>query len=167
MCNLLNHDHQPGAHINPAFTLGFCVIKKCAWRKLPVYLLAQYLGAFLGAAVVYGLYHESIHAFDVEENGGNYTNLSAHIFITMPAAHISLWPAIADQIVSTAMLIFAVLFITDQSCYQTPKAIQHLSIGFAIFSFVAGFSFNADAILNPGKCDGARRDCVLGKKMLK
>ncbi len=40
------------------------------WKQVPVYMLAQYLGAFLGAACVYGLYAEWID----EVAGGVRTN---------------------------------------------------------------------------------------------
>lgn len=152
-----------GAHINPAITLAFCIIRKCSWRKCPIYILAQYLGSFVASAIIYGLYFESMEGFDRQHFGqlveGNLTMhnssipsvTTAGIFITLPSPYISLVPAIADQVLSTGLLAFAVLFISDESCYRTPPAIQILATGFAILSFVAGFNYNAGAILNPGK----------------
>ena len=46
-----------GGHINPAVTLTMAILGKLSWIKVPVYFLAQYLGAFLGAASVYGVYY--------------------------------------------------------------------------------------------------------------
>src|SRR5262249_62074741 len=40
-----------GAHLNPAVTIGLAAIGKLAWASVPVYVVAQMLGAFLGAAV--------------------------------------------------------------------------------------------------------------------
>ncbi|KXL48686.1 hypothetical protein M433DRAFT_169594 [Acidomyces richmondensis BFW] len=42
-----------GGHINPCVTLTNCVFRKFPWRKFPVYMLAQTLGAMCGATVVY------------------------------------------------------------------------------------------------------------------
>ena len=46
-----------GAHINPAVTVALAVIGKFPWRKVPHYLLGQYIGAFVAATIVYGVYY--------------------------------------------------------------------------------------------------------------
>ena len=46
-----------GGHLNPAVTLAMAIGKQLHWKKVPIYFLAQYLGAFVAAAVVYGLYY--------------------------------------------------------------------------------------------------------------
>ena len=46
-----------GAHMNPAVTLAFAVIRRLPWRKVPVYWLAQMLGAFIASACCYGVYY--------------------------------------------------------------------------------------------------------------
>lgn len=47
----------PGAHLNPAVTFAMCFLAREPWIKLPVYTLAQTLGAFLGAGIIFGLYY--------------------------------------------------------------------------------------------------------------
>jgi len=42
-----------GGHVNPAVTLGMASVGKLAWKKVPIYFVAQYIGAFLGAMVTY------------------------------------------------------------------------------------------------------------------
>jgi hypothetical protein len=51
-----------GGHINPAVTFANCVLRGFPWRKLPVYVLAQTLGAMAGSAIVYGNYKSAINA---------------------------------------------------------------------------------------------------------
>lgn len=46
-----------GGHINPAVSLAMCVTGRLKWTKLPIYTLAQFLGAFVGAAAVFGIYY--------------------------------------------------------------------------------------------------------------
>lgn len=46
-----------GAHLNAAITLTHCMFGNLPWRKLPVYLLGQFLGSFLAAATIFGLYY--------------------------------------------------------------------------------------------------------------
>src|SRR2546426_7895249 len=45
-----------GAHLNPAVTIGLASIGKFPWSSVPVYIVAQMLGAFLGATVVWLAY---------------------------------------------------------------------------------------------------------------
>ena len=49
-----------GGHLNPAVTLGLVSIKKCHWKKIPIFWSAQYLGAFLASAVLFGIYADFI-----------------------------------------------------------------------------------------------------------
>ena len=46
-----------GGHLNPAVTLAMAIGKQLPWKKVPIYFLAQYIGAFIAASVVYGLYY--------------------------------------------------------------------------------------------------------------
>ena len=46
-----------GGHLNPAVTVAMSVSGKLSWKKVPFYLIAQYLGAFLGALMVYLVYY--------------------------------------------------------------------------------------------------------------
>lgn len=47
----------PGAHVNPAVSLAMVILGKLSVKKFPVYVLAQFLGAFAGSCAVYGLYY--------------------------------------------------------------------------------------------------------------
>jgi aquaglyceroporin related protein len=49
-----------GGFLNPAITLCFCLYRKLPWRRLPIYFLAQLLGAFCASGVVYANYITAI-----------------------------------------------------------------------------------------------------------
>ena len=51
------YDAFVGAHMNPAVTLAFAVVRRLPWKKVPVYWAAQMLGAFVASACVYGVYY--------------------------------------------------------------------------------------------------------------
>lgn len=38
-----------GAHLNPAVTIGLAIANKFEWANVPMFVLAQFLGAMLGA----------------------------------------------------------------------------------------------------------------------
>src|SRR5580693_5764325 len=95
-----------GAHLNPAVTLAFAVRRKFAWAKVLPYWGAQVLGAFVGAALVYGVYQAAINAF----------NLAAHsLFATSPAAYVraSCGGPRPDQVGGTASLVMLVVAVID------------------------------------------------------
>ncbi|WGD34829.1 aquaporin [Olleya sp. YS] len=48
-----------GAHFNPAVSIGFATAKKFAWKEVPRYLIAQFLGAIIAIALLSFLFPES------------------------------------------------------------------------------------------------------------
>ena len=56
-----------GAHLNPAVTLGLALDRQMPWSQVPVYVLAQIAGAFVGVALAhtmfgYNFFFASVHA---------------------------------------------------------------------------------------------------------
>ena len=51
-----------GAHLNPAVTLGLAVRRGFPWKKVVPFWVAQFIGAFLGAAAVYFIYRDGLVA---------------------------------------------------------------------------------------------------------
>jgi glycerol uptake facilitator protein len=47
-----------GAHINPAVTVALAMKRNFPWSKVGPYIIAQMIGAFLGALAVYLTYRE-------------------------------------------------------------------------------------------------------------
>ena len=82
-----------GAHINPAVTFANCVFRKFPWRKFPIYMLAQVLGAMCASGVVYANYKSAIDAYEggpgIRTVPGYSENATAGIFCTYPAAFMT------------------------------------------------------------------------------
>lgn len=55
----------PGAHVNPAVSLAMLILGKLPLKKFPVYVAAQFLGAFAGSCAVYGLYYGEFKCVNV------------------------------------------------------------------------------------------------------
>lgn len=56
--------HLSCAHLNPAVSIAMAVGRRMIWKRLPVYLLAQFVGAFFAAALLYLLFGDSITHFE-------------------------------------------------------------------------------------------------------
>ncbi|MFE9169669.1 MIP/aquaporin family protein [Streptomyces kebangsaanensis] len=150
-----------GAHINPAVTLAFAVRRKFPWAKVVPYWIAQVVGAFAGAALVYGVYHDAISAFDQamkapKTNG--HTLASFSIFATFPAAyfHGGYWGPLVDQIVGTAFLVMLIAAIIDLRNMAVKANLGPLVIGFVVAAIGFSYGANAGYAINPARDFGPR-----------
>lgn len=53
-----------GAHFNPALTIALAVDGSLGWNEVPIYIIAQFLGAILGACLVFILFKDQFDATD-------------------------------------------------------------------------------------------------------
>src|SRR5215207_6978021 len=92
-----------GALINPAVTIGLAASGQFEWALVPGYIIAQFLGAFVGGVIVWLAY--LAHWEETEDEG-----LKLGVFCTAPAIYNT--PAnIITEIVGTAVLLFGILGI--------------------------------------------------------
>ena len=59
-----------GAHFNPAVTLADATQGGLPWRQVPVYVIAQVIGAFLGVAVAHVMFGEAIFSASTHVRAG-------------------------------------------------------------------------------------------------
>ncbi len=90
-----------GAHLNPAVTLSLASIGGFDWHLVPGYILAQILGAMIGATLVYLSY--LAHWKPTEDQGAKLA-----CFSTGPAI-LNTTAAFVTEFIGTAVLIFGVL----------------------------------------------------------
>ncbi|XP_059714248.1 aquaporin-9 isoform X3 [Haemorhous mexicanus] len=168
-----------GGHINPAVSLAMCVTGRLKWTKLPIYILAQFLGAFVGAAAVFGIYYTlknlekfmeiwrsasscwlfSTDAF-MEYSDGKLEvtgpNATAQIFATYPAPYLSLVNGFADQVMSTAVLLLAIFAIFDTKNNSVPKGLEPIAVGLLIIVLTCSLGMNSGCAMNPARDLGPR-----------
>ena len=92
-----------GAHLNPAVTIGLASIGKFPWASVPAYVVAQMLGAFLGAVIVWLAY---LPHWSVTES----QPAKLAVFCTAPAIRNPVSNLITEAI-GTAVLVLGVLAI--------------------------------------------------------
>src|SRR5215207_5501179 len=96
-----------GAHINPAVTISLAVTGQFPWADVVPYIIAQFLGAFVGAVIVWLAYLP--HWPETEDAG-----LKLGVFCTAPAIYNT--PAnIITEIIGTFVLVFGIFGIFANS----------------------------------------------------
>ncbi|MFF2653145.1 MIP/aquaporin family protein [Streptomyces sp. NPDC058045] len=150
-----------GAHINPAVTLAFAARRGFPWRKVLPYWGSQLAGAFVGAALVYGVYHDAISAFDSVMKGPKthgHTLASFSIFGTFPAPYFGggYWGPLVDQIVGTALLVMIVVAVIDLRNAAVTAKLGPLIIGLGVGAIGLSFGANAGYAINPARDFGPR-----------
>ena len=61
MVMVLTLGHISGAHLNPAVTIAFALVKRFSWREVPAYIFMQVLGCLLGATLIATLNQDFLH----------------------------------------------------------------------------------------------------------
>lgn len=134
-----------GAHINPALTLALAVSGDFDWAKVPVYILAQFLGGFLGAVLVY--LHYLPHW---EKTSDKDTKLA--VFCTGPAISNPL-ANLTSEVIGTFVLSFGVLGI---GANQFAQGLNPLIVGFLIVSIGLSLGGTTGYAINPARDLGPR-----------
>jgi MIP family channel proteins len=145
-----------GAHLNPAVTIALAARRGFPWAKVPPYVIAQVAGAFVGAAIVYLTYREALSAFDGGMRQIDGVQGTAGIFATYPQPFLSTMGGFIDQVVGTALLMAAILAITDQRNNATPSWLTPIVVGGIVVAVGIAFGFNAGYAINPARDLGPR-----------
>jgi glycerol uptake facilitator protein len=96
-----------GAHLNPAVTVGLAIANKTAWGDVPIYIIGQFIGAMLGALLVW--LHYLPHWAETKDAG-----LKLAVFSTGPAVRNTTTNVISE-VIGTFVLMFGILAIKGAS----------------------------------------------------
>nr|WP_203414934.1 MIP/aquaporin family protein [Entomobacter blattae] len=149
-----------GTHANPAVTLALAFYRGFSWKKVIPYCIAQLIGAFLGAVLVYSLYVPVIDHFNEIHHLERATGGAAGVFFTQPGLAITTLHAFYDEIVLTAFLIFGIFAVTDQYNEMAPGANSGaLIIGLIVAAIGASMGYLEAWAINPARDLGPRIFC--------
>lgn len=134
-----------GAHLNPAVSIGLAITGKFSWSDVPSYVLAQFLGAFVGSTLTFLMYRDH---FTATKN----PSLKLAVFCNSPAIHKPINNFITETI-ATFIFMLAILFIQKGemklgSLDALPVALLVLGIGLSMGG-PTGYAINPARDLGP------------------
>jgi glycerol uptake facilitator protein len=135
-----------GAHINPAVSVGLAIAGKFQWSMVPLYIAAQFIGAFIGSFLVWLLYRPH---FAMTEN----KDLKLAVFCTGPAVRDTLSNLI-NEIIGTFLLVFAVLFLAV--AVFGLGALDALPVGLLVLAIGLSLGGTTGYAINPARDLGPR-----------
>ena len=135
-----------GAHFNPAVSLGAAVGGRLSWVHAAFYALAQLVGAFLGALVLF-LLLQGFEGFDAEGNMGQ------NFFGDQSPGDYAAWAAFLLEVVITMLFVTVILGVTDERFEHPALAPLTIGLTLAAIHFVAipatGTSVNPARSIGP------------------
>jgi glycerol uptake facilitator protein len=144
-----------GAHINPAVTIGFAVTGQFPLADVIPYIIAQFLGAFVGGVLVWLAY--LAHWGETEDVG-----LKLGVFCTAPAIYNT--PAnVITEIIGTFVLVFGVSglvanagAVSGQAATVIGSGINPLLVGLLVLGIGLSLGGPTGYAINPARDLGPR-----------
>ena len=142
-----------GAHINPAVSISLAFAGKFPWNDVPIYVLAQMLGAMIGSSAVWLFYRDHFKATDDSES-------KKAVFCTAPAIR-NLPSNLFSEALGTFVLLFTILYFTNATIEGTDTTIGLGSLGalpvaFLVWSIGLSLGGTTGYAINPARDLGPR-----------
>ena len=136
-----------GAHLNPAVTLGFAISGDIDWGDVPEYLAGEFVGAFVGATLVWLAYLD--HWRETEDPG-----LKLACYCTAPAIRNPVANLITE-VIGTFLLVFGILaFFANEATAAT--GLGALIVGLLVFAIGLSLGGPTGYAINPARDLGPR-----------
>ena len=135
-----------GAHLNPAVTIALATAGKFDWANVPLYIGAQFLGAMLGAFIVWIAYRQ--HFNETKEQ-----DLQLATFCNAPAIRSTV-NNLLTEIIGTFVLVFGVLYILPAS--NSLGALDALPVALLVFGIGLSLGGPTGYAINPARDLGPR-----------
>jgi len=135
-----------GGHLNPAVTIGFALAETFPWEKVPMYLAAQFLGAAIGAFLVWLHYRDH---FEATADEG--TKLG--VFATGPAIRNAPLNLVAE-IIGTFVLVYGVFHISGAKVGTQSAslgALDALPVALVVLGIGLSLGGNTGYAINPAR----------------
>ncbi|TJX13939.1 aquaporin family protein [Tissierella creatinini] len=156
--------HISCAHLNPAVTLAMVSTKRMVSRKMPIYLAAQFIGAFTAGLVLYLLFGSAIASFEnssgiirgTAESIGT-AKIFGEFYINNGNPNFSFMLAAIAEAFGTFLLVLMIFSLTEGCNLGRPDDnLAPIFIGLTVTSVICLLAPLTQAGLNPARDFGPR-----------
>jgi len=155
-----------GAHLNPAVTLSMAVWGGFPRGRVLPYIVAQMLGAFACAAVLYGIFGDALRDFERTRGlirgapgseasamvfGEFFPNPSGRPLTDAARARMSAPAAFGAELAGTAVLLMVIFGATDERNRSRPRDLAPALIGLTVTALISLIGPLTMAALNPAR----------------
>jgi len=134
-----------GAHINPAVTIALAAVGKFPWSDVPLYIVGQFIGAFIGAVLVWLAYYP--HWAETPDPA-----LQRAVFCTAPNIR-NYALNFVTEVIGTFTLVFGVLAI---GANKLADGLAPLLVGFLVWAIGLSLGGPTGYAINPARDLGPR-----------
>ena len=134
-----------GAHLNPAVTLALAATGAFEWAQVPVYIIAQMLGAILGSCLVY--LHYLPHWAKTDD-----ADLKRAVFCTAPAERHTIGN-FTSEFIGTFVLMFG---LSALGANKFAEGLNPLAVGALVLSIGLSLGGTTGYAINPARDLGPR-----------
>ncbi len=150
-----------GAHINPAVTLALAAKRDFPWSKVFPYIIAQVIGAFLGAFAVYLIYRDGLVAAGMPNvwctgPGSVFGNAFWGGAGDAPVASYSMLTASIAEFFGTMVLLWGVLASGDEKNLGLKNNMGVFLVGFTVLAVGLSLGGPSGYSINPARDLGPR-----------
>lgn len=132
-----------GAHFNPAVTLGLAAVGAFDWSSVPLYLVMQMVGGFLGAILTFIFYKPHFDATDDQ-------NAKLAVFSTGPAIRSTGHNSVSEFL-ATFVLVFAIICAFVMNSGASDTITGGLGIAWLILALGTALGGTTGYALNPAR----------------
>lgn len=157
--------HLSCAHLNPAVTLAMVTSGRMIAKKMPIYILAQLIGAFLAGLMLFLLFNSTIVSYENANHiiRGSYESIQTSKmfgeFYNQPGSTVtvSMPQAMAIEGFGTFLLVLLIFSLTEGCNLGRPHDnLTPIFIGLSVASIICLLAPLTQAGLNPARDLGPR-----------
>jgi aquaglyceroporin related protein len=142
-----------GAFLNPMIVMVLAVFRGFPARRIPVYILIQIFGAFIGSLLAFAVYRDSIMNLD----GALLPETTGVNFYTQPQAdYISVHTAFIVEMLGSAVIACTILALGDSGNSPPGAGMHAFIIGLLITTTCMALGWTTRGCFNPARDLGPR-----------
>ena len=155
-----------GAHLNPAVTVAFAFWGGFPWRRVPRYVFAQFVGAFVASIVLFALFRGVLVAYESSHHivrgapgseatamifGEFYPNPGGQPLTASVRALVSLPTAFLAETLGTGILMLVIFSSVDERNTSRPQVLTAATIGLTVTILISLLGPLTMAAFNPAR----------------